>query len=55
MEGVRRQIVRVHAKGASALRIPGKENMIQPLYREGEDAVFELEAMPGRFSVYQKA
>ena len=55
MEGVQRQLVRVHVKGASALRIPGKESMIQPLYREGEDAVFELEAVPGRFTVYQKA
>jgi hypothetical protein len=54
MEGVQRQIVRIHVKGASALRIPRKESVIQPLYRKGEDAVFELEAMPGRFTVYQK-
>ena len=55
MEGVQRQIVRVHVKGASALRVPGKEKTIPPLYREADEAVFELEAMPGRFTVYQKA
>lgn len=54
MDGVQRQLVRVHVKGASALRIPGKENLIQPLYLEGDEAVFELETMPGRFNVYQK-
>ena len=46
---------RAHVQGASALRVPGKEKTILPLYRDGEDAVFELEAMPGRFTVYQKA
>ncbi len=55
MEGVQRQLVRVHVQGASALRIPGKENLVQPLCREGDEAVFELEALPGRFTVYQKA
>ena len=53
MENVRRQLVRVHVKGASALRIAGKGNLIQPLYREDDEAVFELEAMPGKFTVYQ--
>ena len=55
MDGVQRQLVRVHVKGAAALRIPGKESIIRPLYRENDEAVFELEAMPGRFTVYQKA
>ncbi len=54
MEDVRRQLVRVHVKGASALRVPGTEKTIQPLYRDGDEAVFELEAMPGKFVVYQK-
>lgn len=55
MEGVQQQFVRVHVKGASALRVPGKEKTIQPLYREGDEAVFQLLAVPGKFTVYQKA
>ena len=54
MEGVQRRCVRVHVKGAPALRLSREEGLIQPLYREGEYAVFELEALPGRFTVYQK-
>lgn len=53
MDGVQRQLVRAHVKGASALRVPGREAPILPLYREGDEAVFSLEALPGRFTVYQ--
>ncbi len=53
MEGVQRETVRLHASGAKALTIPGKPGEIQPLYTCGEEAVFELEAEPGRFVLYQ--
>ena len=49
MEGVQRQLVRVHVKGASALQITGQKRSLTPLYHEGEDAVFELPVMPGKF------
>ena len=49
MEGVQRQLVRVHVKCASALQITGQKRSLTPLYHEGEDAVFELPVMPGKF------
>ena len=49
MEGVQRQLVRLHVKGASALRITGQKRSLTPLYQEGDEAVFELPVLPGKF------
>ncbi len=52
MEGVQRERVRLHVSGAaSLLSFPG-EKTIQPLYTEGKESVFELIAMPGKFTLY---
>ena len=60
MEGSRRERIRLHVKGAKALRIqPGAPWMrpenreIQPLYEKGDEAVFELASFPGRYELYQ--
>ncbi len=49
MDGVQRQLVRLHVKGASSLRVMGQKSSLAPLYREGDEAVFELPVMPGKF------
>ena len=54
MEGVQREVVRLHVKGAKALVAPCDGNRrVEPLYTRGGEAVFELEAMPGRFTLYR--
>ncbi len=52
MEGVQRDVVRVHAADAAALTVPGRKQPIEPLYREGNEAVFELPVLPGQFMLY---
>ena len=54
MDGVQRTVLRLHVKGARALTLPcAGDRRIEPLYcREGE-AVFEVEAMPGKFVLYR--
>ena len=54
MDAVQRTVVRLHVKGARALTLPcAGDRRIEPLYcREGE-AVFEVEAMPGKFVLYR--
>lgn len=59
MEGVQREVIRVHVQGAAALENPfwpkrfSGSGRIEPLYvREGE-AVFELPAMPGKYVLYK--
>ena len=52
MEGVQRDVVRVHAADAAALTVPGRKQPIEPLYREGNEAVFELPVLPGQFTLY---
>ena len=53
MEGVQRTRVYLHAQGAQTLTAqPGGKRM-EPLYRRGNEAVFELIAMPGRYALYQ--
>ena len=49
MDGVQRQLVRLHVKGASSLRVMGQKSSLVPLYREGDEAVFEVPVMPGKF------
>jgi len=49
MDGVQRQLVRLHVKGASSLRVMGQKSVLAPLYREGDEAVFEVPVMPGKF------
>ncbi len=54
MEGVQREIVRLHVKGAAALTLPCEGGRrLEPLYRSGDEAVFELEAVPGRYVLYR--
>ena len=54
MDGVQREVVRLHVKGATALRVPGRRPLeLQPLYTRNGEAVFEVEAMPGRYVLYQ--
>ena len=63
MEGVQREIVRVHVKDAKALRVypggpirffGGKDGMeIKPLYERNGEAVFELTTLPGNYILYE--
>ena len=58
MEGVQRQTVRLHVRGAKALALPVREHPMQqsrllPLYTQGEEAVFEVPAMPGHYVIYR--
>ena len=53
MEGVQRQVVRLHVQGASALNIPGRKRPLEPLYIKNGEAVFEAPAMPGQYTLYQ--
>ena len=52
MEGVQREIVRLHVKGARALRDPIRDKVIEPLYVRDGEAVFEVGAMPGQYVLY---
>ena len=58
MEGVQRQTVRLHVRGAKALALPVREHPMQqsrllPLYTQGEEAVYEVPAMPGHYVIYR--
>ena len=60
MENARRDKIRLHIRGAKALnvqpknpKIPEKYQRIEPLYVQGDEAVFELAAMPGQYRLYQ--
>lgn len=55
MEGVQRTVVRLHVRGAKALNVPQlkRQPRLEPLYVRGDEAVFEVEAMPGRYLLYQ--
>ena len=52
MEGVQRQMVRLHARGAKALTLPVQGKRLEPLYTKDGEAVFELPAMPGQYVLY---
>ena len=50
MEGVQRERVRVHVKGARALTLPAEDGRrILPDCQRGDEAVFEAAVTPGRF------
>lgn len=52
MEGAQRSIVRLHVKGAKALTLPCRGGRrLEPLYFRGDEAVFEVEAVPGRYEI----
>ena len=54
MEGVQRRVVRLHVKGAAALTLPCEgDRRIEPLYCRDGEAVFEVEALPGRYVLYR--
>ena len=54
MEGVQRTLVRLHVRGAKALTLPcAKGERLEPLYTRDGEAVFELEALPGRYVLYK--
>ncbi len=53
MEGVQREVIRLHVKNARALHVPGREKDMEPLYTQGNETVFEAEAMPGQYVLYQ--
>lgn len=53
MEGVQREVVRLHVKNARALRVPGRVKDLEPLYVKDGEAVFEVDARPGQYVLYQ--
>ena len=53
MEGVQRQVVRVHVQGACGLSVPGRKQPLEPLYVQNGEAVFEVPAMPGQYVLYR--
>ena len=53
MDGVQRQVVRLHVKHAAALIPKPGEREIAPLYTLQDEAVFEVPAVPGKFTLYQ--
>ena len=53
MEGVQRERIRLHVRGAAALRAQPENREILPLYEKEGEAVFDLIAMPGRYTLYQ--
>ncbi len=57
MDNVQREDILVHVKGAKALEefpkhFPMADSRVEPLYTEGDEAVFKLSAMPGVFKIY---
>ena len=52
MEDVQRTIVRVHVKDASALYEPVSGRELKPLFEANGEAVFELPAMPGKYTLF---
>ena len=53
MEGVQREAVRLHVKNARVLRVPGRAKDPEPLYVKDAEAVFEVDARPGQYVLYQ--
>ena len=54
MDHVQRQVIRLHVRGATALTVPAekRQRRITPTYILGDEAVFELEAKPGKYTLY---
>ncbi len=55
MDGTQRTRCRLHVKGGLSLTEQPGGRRIDPLYSRGDEAVFDLIAMPGRFMLYQIA
>ena len=53
MDGVQRQVIRVHVEGAEAIRPAPGGKEIKPLYTRDGESVFEIPALPGKFTLYQ--
>ncbi len=53
MEGTQRSRVRLHVKNGTALISRPGDKRIEPLYIRGDEAVFDLIAMPGTYMLYQ--
>ena len=53
MEGVQRQVIRLHVAGAKALIDPARDQRVEPLYCRNSEAVFEVAAMPGKYVIYK--
>ena len=53
MDGVQRQVIRVHVEGAEAIRPTPGGKEIEPLYTRDGESVFEIPALPGKFTLYQ--
>ncbi len=53
MDGVQRTRVRLHVKNGISLTPQPGGKRIEPLYIRGEEAVFDLIAMPGKYVLYQ--
>ncbi len=53
MEDVQTTLVKVHVEGAKELYNPILDRTVQPLYYQGETAVFELLTIPGRYVLYE--
>ena len=53
MEGVQRQVVQLHVKGAKALDEPVQGKRLESKYTNGDEAVFEVPAMPGQYVIYR--
>ncbi|MBR1685527.1 MAG: permease [Clostridia bacterium] len=53
MDGVQREIGRLHVKNADHLSIPVSGKSLQPLYTHKDESVFEVPLMPGEFVLYR--
>ena len=53
MEGVQREVIRIHVRGAKALTLPTREGCprLEPLYMQNGEAVFEAPVRPGEFAL----
>ena len=53
MEGVQRERIRLHVQGAKAVTAEPGGKRIEPLYEKNGEAVFDLIAMPGHYTLYR--
>ena len=47
------RVVRLHVKGAKALTLPVQGRRVEPVYCEGDEAVFEVAAKSGEYIIYK--
>ena len=53
MDGVQRTVVSLHARGAKELIRKRDEKRFEPVRTNGDEAVFELAALPGQYELYK--